>query len=351
MSNFKKRKLFAGTVFLVVLIVSVQVVRIYFEAEEKEIRIQLRESIQQQFPVSFEKNQSGYGLQPYSMSSSERELKVKQDRVILVHGLDDPGIIWQDLAPVLLARGYQVLIMSYPNDQPIRDSAYFFGQQMEQFSAEHGTAPVVIVCHSMGGLVTREMLTNPNVGYEQKIKAGLVPALTHLIMVGTPNHGSIFSRLRFFTEVRDQLVSAGKEQFQWLRPIFDGMGEAGIDLYPGSAFLNELNRRPLPNVDKMLIIAGIMSPWEKKDIEKGIEEMKHSFPVSTQTSFVKFQQVLLEMIKEVGDGLVSVDSASLPGVPLVQVQGTHVSIIRNLIKSSERIPPAIPIILRELEGK
>ena len=351
MSYLRKKKIVSILILLLAMVGILQVARGYFGAEEKKLRSQLRASVQQQFPVAFEKNKSGYGLHRYMEPLSEEVSTAKGGKVILVHGLDDPGIIWESLGPILVKSGYQVWIMNYPNDQPIRDSANYFGQQLELFVGDEGPAPVAIVGHSMGGLVTREMLTNPNIGYEGKIKAGLVPAITHFIMVGTPNHGSIFSRLRFFTEVRDQLVSAGKGQYQWLRSVFDGMGEAGIDLYPGSDFLGELNGRPLFAADKMLIIAGIMSPWDQKDITKGIEEIKQSFPESAETSFVKFQPLLEKMITDVGDGLVSVDSASLAGVPLVQVQGTHVSIIRNLTNSSKRVPPAIPIILRELEDR
>ena len=108
--------------------------------------------------------------------------KVNRSILILVHGLDDPGIIWESLGPILVQSGYQVWIMNYPNDQPIRDSANLFGQQLELFVGDEGPAPVAIVGHSMGGLVTREMLTNPNIGYEGKIKAGLVPAITRFII-------------------------------------------------------------------------------------------------------------------------------------------------------------------------
>jgi len=346
---FRRKKIVRFFILLFVAMVVFQVVRLYFGPEEKKLRTQLRESVQQQFPASFEENLANYGIHPFPESFPEEETTANVGRVILVHGLDDPGIIWQNLAPILAESGYRVWVMSYPNDQPIRDSAYFFKKQLELFVGEEGPAPVAIVSHSMGGLVAREMLTNPDIGYERKIKEKLMPAITHFIMIGTPNHGSVFSRLRIFTEIRDQLVSVGKDQYSWLRSVFDGMGEAGIDLYPGSEFLVELNGRPLFGAEKMLIIAGIMSPWDQKDIERGIEEIQQSFPESSQTSFIKFQPLLEKMISEVGDGLVSVESARLAGVPLLQVQGTHVSIIRNLLKSSERIPPAIPIILRELE--
>ncbi|MGB3223352.1 MAG: alpha/beta fold hydrolase [Desulforhopalus sp.] len=336
--------------FLLIVLIVVQLIRGYWQDKEKNLRINLRESAQQQFPVAFEITKASYGIQPYSGSLFRNEDAGNGKNVILVHGLDDPGIIWRNLAPALAESGYRVWIMSYPNDQPIRDSAVFFGKQMELFATEHGVNPVAVICHSMGGLVAREMLTNPDIGYETGSNAGSVPALTHLIMVGTPNHGSIFSRFRLFSEIRDQLVSAGNDEYHWLRSVFDGMGEAGIDLYPGSDFLQKLNDRPPPDVDNILIIAGLMSPLDQQDIEKSIEEIIRSFPESVRAAFIQMQPLMEQMIYDIGDGLVSLDSARMAGIPLRQVQGSHVSIIRNLIKNSDRIPPAIPVILQELDG-
>ncbi|NIO09464.1 MAG: acetyltransferase, partial [Deltaproteobacteria bacterium] len=53
-----------------------------------------------------------------------------------------------------------------------------------------------------------------------------MPAVTALIMVGTPNHGSQLARLRVFTEMRDQLARLTKGEINWLGGILDGAGEA-----------------------------------------------------------------------------------------------------------------------------
>ncbi len=57
---------------------------------------------------------------------------------------------------------------------------------------------------------------------------------------------------------------------------------------------------------------------------------------------------LLSMGRTIGDGLAAVDSAILKVVPLIMVHGTHLTMIRNLLVSSRRIPPAIPLILKML---
>jgi hypothetical protein len=59
-------------------------------------------------------------------------------------------------------------------------------------------------------------------------------------------------------------------------------------------------------------------------------------------------QALRQVREQIGDGLVSVDSAQLPGVPMIRVPGNHLSIIRNVSRTSTRTPPAIPVILHLL---
>lgn len=345
MRSINGRKLIGLAVFLLLTVGGGHFVRLHFAAEEKMWRTRVREALQQQFYDTFVAMRAEYGLRPFIPAG--RETPDRRRRVILIHGLDDPGIIWQTLAPALAEEGYRVSIMSYPNDQPVRDSAVFFFLQLKDFASLEGTDQVAVVSHSMGGLVTREMLTNPEIGYMAAKEAKQVPPLSHFIMVGTPNHGSVFSRLRFMAEIRDQLVSGGAKGYHWLRPIFDGVGEAGIDIYPDSYFLRELNSRPLPDAGRMLVIAGIMSPVDKIEVEEFLRGLRASVPGRVQPP-QGLESAINNMIDEVGDGLVSVESAKLPGIPLVQVQGTHLTIIRNLGRNTTRIPPAVPVILGEL---
>ncbi|MBW2437513.1 MAG: hypothetical protein JRF29_09555, partial [Deltaproteobacteria bacterium] len=52
-----------------------------------------------------------------------------------------------------------------------------------------------------------------------------------------------------------------------------------------------------------------------------------------------------------GDGLVTVESTRLEGVPHRTVDGTHMSMIRNMTTRSKRIPPAVPIIIDQLQSQ
>ena len=220
---------------IVVLIGVVQVARHFFMEEERAARIRVRQTLMDKFPEAVKEIKATYGLRPFATSSGQSQGGTPESIVILVHGLDDPGRIWMNLAPALDEDGLAVWILTYPNDQPVVDSARYFLTQLAG-SELATTDRVSIVAHSMGGLVTREMLTDPALDYGAKSARGELPAVDQFIMVGTPNHGSELARLRAFTEFRDQLANLFKEDYHWLQGIVDGAGEAGIDLLPESAF-------------------------------------------------------------------------------------------------------------------
>jgi hypothetical protein len=200
----------------------------------------------------------------------------------------------------------------------------------------------------MGGLVSREMLTSPEFEYYRSVNENLVPEVVKFIMVGTPNHGSQMARFRLFGEVRDHIARLSKGETTWQGAIFDGAGEAKIDLLPESRFLTELNSRPHPDID-MLIIAGITSPWQEDDINGMVDDVRKEVPEDQQELVNDIGEYLIEMTHGLGDGLVTVESTRLQGIPHRTVGGTHLSMIRNITASSIRIPPAVPIIIKYLE--
>ncbi len=326
-----------------------------FREEEKSARQWFRKTVAAFFPDQAAEVYASFGLQPYNAAQeSGAESEYGGPDIVLIHGLDDPGKIWMNLAPTLAAQPHRVWIMSYPNDQPVNDSAQFFSAEMAELRAR-GVRHVAIVAHSMGGLVSREMLTDPRIDYIGRMKNGQLPVVDSLIMVGTPNKGSEIARLRGFTELRDQLTRFAEGDGHWLGGILDGAGEAKLDLLPGSRFLETLNARPHPAGIGMLVIAGIASPWDDGEIKSLAQTMRGRLPESMQAIITDLEQTLQSMTQGLGDGLVTIDSARLEGVPLLTVPGTHLSMIRNISESSDRIPPAVPIIIehinRLLQGK
>ena len=349
-SKRRKKRFLILFAVLVAIVIAWQLFSDFFGEEEKAIRKGFREAVQEVFPEQTAKVSDWFGIRPFKspdvISEKQRELG---RNVVLIHGLDDPGKVWMNLAPALYREGYSVWIMRYPNDQPIVDSSRLFFAELKKL-VEKGIEEIFIVAHSMGGLVAREMLTNPEIDYMNQVQTGTIQRVIGLIMVGTPNHGSEMARFRFVIELRDQYVHFTRGEGHWLRMILDGAGEAKIDLLPESRFLTELNSRPHPQGVKMLIIAGIATPWSDEDVDNLIRYVETGEENRDQDKLEDFKKTLLSTNHSVGDGLITVASTRLAGVPHQTVQGTHLSIIRNLTEDSSRIPPAVPIIIQELQG-
>jgi pimeloyl-ACP methyl ester carboxylesterase len=321
MGWFYSHKWLTAMGVIVVAWICFQTVRTCFLPQEHRIRHALHQAVKNRFPQAAQALEKKYGIKPFKENKTSSG-NAGEERVILVHGLDDPGIIWQNLAPILTENGYRVLVMTYPNDQAIAASTRFFFEQMHLLAIKDSRA-VCVVAHSMGGLVVRDMLTSPVYDYAKAAAAGDVPAVWQFIMVGTPNHGTQMARLRIFTEIRDQIFHLFKPGTHWLHCLLDGTGAAGIDLLPKSRFLSQLNQRPLPKDTPMHAIAGVITPWSGKGTVKNF----------------------------LGDGLVSVNSVSLQHVQLIRVKGSHFTMIRNIIGFGNRMPPAIPVILGLLNNQ
>jgi pimeloyl-ACP methyl ester carboxylesterase len=345
----KKRIWLLGIGFIILLFGLWQFISNTYREEEKELRTHIRKTIKEMFPEKAAAYSQTFGLFLFKADQELlREEILARKTVVLIHGLDDPGKVWQNLAPELAKEDYNVLLLEYPNDQPVVESSQLFFEELQELK-EFGIDRISIVAHSMGGLVSREMLTSSEFEYHNSINKNLVPEVTKFIMVGTPNHGSQMARFRLFGEVRDHLARLSNGETTWQGAIFDGAGEAKIDLLPESRFLTELNSRPHPEDIDMFIIAGISSPWQEDDINGMVEDVRKEVSEDQHELVDEIGEYMIEMTHGLGDGLVTIESARLEGVPLRTVEGTHLSMIRNITSNSRRIPPSVPIIIEYMK--
>ncbi len=273
--------------------------------------------------------------------------------VLLVHGLDEPGDVWDDLAPILQSVGHNVARFDYANDQACATSAGELLAALRDLRAR-GVRRVNIVGHSMGGLITRDALTR---GREQ----GEIPAVPRLIMSAPPNHGSALARVRALGEAREQLArwidTQGHDPRLLLGFLKDGAGEAGDDLLPGSAYLTGLNARPLPAGTGITIITGVVGAGVEQDLidllaSPWVRKVLSAEQVRAAEATVK------DLATTLGDGIVAADSTRLDGVEdRVEIKANHrtmlrrpalESAVREAVGELPRTGSAVPIILRRL---
>lgn len=337
--------------------------RVKLRRKSYEFRNALQTFLEEFFPEAAAAVHAGYGLWVYPADGTTpkplADADISQNQlgriVLVVHGLDEPGKVWRSLAPALQEKGYTVCEFRYANDQALSASTREFATALARLR-DMGVTRVDLVCHSMGGLIARELLTNPRFYAGRAYRQERYPDVDHFIMVGTPNHGSQLARFRFAGEVREQVTRMLSDGDYLFNGFFDGAGQAKIDLLPDSEFLATLNARPHPTGVRMTIIAGRASPVSREKIQRAGERLGAMMPERTNDKIRDVSLTLEQIVGGVGDGAVPIESTRLDGVgDHVVVKGNHLTIIRTFRSSSTRQPPAIPLILdrltREVSGR
>lgn len=257
------------------------------------------------------------------------ETKLPKKAVLLVHGLDEPGHVWNLIAPTLVKEKWTVIEARYPNDQAIEKSALLLAEWMTKLRAA-GVEEIDIIAHSMGGLVCREMLTHSKLYGGNGQGHVNYPAVHRLILAGTPNQGARLAEVQALGDVRETVMRMLSGDGHLFGAFFDGAGEAKEDLLPGSPFLQRLNARPLPSNVKITILASRASPVSPQQIDALKAKIKVIAPDYTAEAFEKLSESLKGLIDGAGDGAVSIDSTKIEGVEdVVIVTGNHTSMMRK----------------------
>jgi len=289
----------------------------------------------------FELDLSGFGCQVLEDGRWQSIFRHRNNKlsVVLVHGLDEPGQIWKELAPALASANMTAIRFIYPNDQSPKDSAELLGESME-YLRKSGVGEVALVGHSMGGLVCRDFLTSPAM---YAANAHHYPVVKRLITVGTPNQGSTWAKFHFVSETREQIMRTFGAGDGPPSPKSDGHGEAVRDLLPGSDYLKELNARGLPATVPITIIAGFWKRHETKDSEVETSEPRWWRRLKSRLSKKKE-----DAYEKLGDGVVSLSSTRLDGVDdYILVPANHHSLLVNH-GDSNGVAPGIAIIMKRL---
>jgi pimeloyl-ACP methyl ester carboxylesterase len=110
-------------------------------------------------------------INPERFAYTERLIQVQpydpnKIPVVFVHGLQDTPVSWVPMvnalwADAVLRRNYQVCVFSYPSGYPIPYSALLLRRELETFDRTFPHhRPIVLVGHSMGGIISRLMITD-----------------------------------------------------------------------------------------------------------------------------------------------------------------------------------------------
>lgn len=287
--------------------------------------------------------------------------------VVLIHGLDEPGDVWEDAAPELARAGHAVARFDYPNDQAIARSAERFLGALRALRTARGVERAAIIGHSMGGLVARDALTRAG-AYAGRASAGPeYPEVERVVLIAVPNRGSPMAPLRLVAEAREQLsrflASGGRSPETLLGFTADGAGEAGRDLAPGSAYLDELNARPGFSAELAARTTNIIAEFRPLSREEvtGAADSALARDVLAEADRAALRDAALGLMLRLGDGIVPDDSAAMAGIEdEVRVPAHHRSVVRRVPVQTALLsflgqpmgePPAIAVILDRLSER
>ena len=268
---------------------------------------------------------------------ADRETMAEKQRplVVMLHGynscLDNNEAI---LEPIRQA-GFPCAGFSYPNDYYLAASSERLSVSLKQFARQYPQRKVVVLTHSMGGLVARACLEDP----------GLDPGnVVQLIMIAPPSQGTLVAHAAVATDLWEHWLGR-KSGGPWARlhdSVVDGLGEAADDLVPDSPFLQQLNARPRNAAVEYTILLGTgasVSQAEMNWVRLAIHKTAGSLPGMRRASG-KLEKTLMEMeeiIEGKGDGIVAVKRGRLPGVDdVVLLPFGHLSVTAQPASDSIR---------------
>jgi len=270
------------------------------DEQDDRVRRRVRYQLSRLFNVSLDEWPAGLGLHVPEKWDSRRRT------VLLTHGLEASAASLHGMRKAFERWGAQVLIFDYPNDAPLAWSGERLRKDLGELATRYPELRLVIVAHSMGGLVVRHALEMPGDQLE---------CVTDLFLLGTPNSGSRLASVQPWLELFQEIVP---RPHRALDSVLDGLGEAAEDLKPGSKFLLALNgQRRAAGVRYHTILGNksILSEAERSALETEWLRIsqQRKVPELTRTRILEMLQAP-ELKDRSGDGAVSLTSARLSDV-------------------------------------
>lgn len=302
---------------------------------ERELRILIQSQLTDWFPEQMTLPDHQLGFIP----SGSSEATDATPQVILLHGLDEPGGIWDALIETLQAHGIYAREFRYPNDQAIDHSADKLAEFWPILDAEQ---PIILIGHSMGGLVIRDFVSR----WRHPVDGPVLvngPAVKGVILVATPNHGSGWARFRVWLEVRELLESLQQQEFSLFASLRHGTGAAKIDLRPDSTFLQQLNVRPWPEAVPIRIIGGLLG--EPTPAMRESMDQLSTLLGNNRALAPPLEAWWDNLGEELGDGVVPMHSLRLDHAPPpLMVSASHRGLLVSTLFTNGPPPAIEPIV-------
>ncbi|MCA9213155.1 MAG: hypothetical protein KDB27_08830 [Planctomycetales bacterium] len=249
--------------------------------------------------------------------------------VLFVHGLNSRPEDLSSLVRETEHAGLATATFRYPNDQAISESSEMFANVLKQLSHVCPTTKLSIVTHSMGALVVRDAIENP--WYK-------IDNVDRLVMLVPPNHGSHLAKYAVGHDIYEYAVNDARrdESGFVVGSILDGLSAATRDLKPDSAFLRRLNARRRQADVRYTIVIGTDGVVGQERLSRTQGQLARAgkrcswfrcLSNELETKSAKYDEV----VDGLGDGVVSVASARLPGVhDVIMGEFTHVDILSSV---------------------
>lgn len=271
----------------------------------------------------------GAAADKYGLTLDERWQQAGTDRpvVLIIHGYNSSAAALSELQAAVREAGHPVAVFTYPNDGPLDESAELLSAELREFAKEHPGRDVSIVAHSMGGLVARALIEDP------ELDPGNV---RRLIMVATPNHGSQLACFPSGLDAGEHLATRPEGGLPGLfrEAAADGLNESCLDMRPGSEFLEQLNARERNADVRYSLLIGTGGPLTDEslaEIRRILDSAAAENPLA-QLLRPRLREPLDdldEVLVDEGDGAVAVKRARLEGVDDTQLlEFSHLTITR-----------------------
>lgn len=233
--------------------------------------------------------------------------------VVIVHGYGSGAEEFGALRERLRDEGLATAVFSYPNDTAVNLSGREFASALQEFERRYPERRLALVAHSMGGLLSRMVIEDPD--------APAVGNIDKLIMVATPNHGSNLARVPVSFDVWQNWLDGEADTVKtvFFESVLDGLNEARQDLQPESELLARLNGLPRnPDVSYSLILgnSGPATQEQVDELRRVILNSQETNPAlrALGPSLEPLLEDLNELVDGLGDGAVAVERGRLEGV-------------------------------------